>query len=77
MVGKKLSTPEAAAILGVSGQTLKRWHKQGLIADRLVPSLGPGGHYRWPEDAVWALAHDEVTKIAAELDRREEIGGKG
>ena len=47
-----LRTAEAAKILRVSGKTVSRWAKDGKIPH--VITLG--GHRRFPENAVRALA---------------------
>ena len=47
-----LRTAEAAKILRVSGKTVSRWAKDGKIPH--VITLG--GHRRFPESAVRALA---------------------
>ena len=44
--------PEAAAILSVHPQTIKRWHEQGKI--ELVEL--PGRHWRVPESELRRLA---------------------
>jgi excisionase family DNA binding protein len=43
-----LSTSEAAAELGVSERTLRRYITSGLIVYRQLP----GGHYRIPREAI-------------------------
>ena len=52
--------PDAAAILSVHPQTLKRWHKQGKI---MLVEL-PGGHWRVPAS--------EVTRLATGVEPTEQ-----
>jgi len=49
--------PQAAAILGVTPQTIKLWHKAGKIT--LVQL--PRGHWRVPESEVIRLTGWEKT----------------
>lgn len=51
MSGDLLTTREAAALLGVGTTSIKRWADSGLL--RCVKT--PGGHRRFPRDAVQAL----------------------
>lgn len=51
----ELLTPgQAAARLGVSPKTLGRWAKAGT----LTMARTPGGHRRYPSDAVEALRQE-------------------
>ncbi|TQM16298.1 helix-turn-helix domain-containing protein [Pseudonocardia kunmingensis] len=44
-----LTTPEAAAALGLSERSLSRWAKEG----RLMPTVvTPGNQYRWDLDEL-------------------------
>lgn len=49
-------TPEAAAALGISERTLRRWAKEGYLEPDLVMR---GGRYRW-----------DIERVRAELQRR-------
>lgn len=51
---KKLRISEAAAILGVTAQTLRNWEKSG----RLVPQRSPGGQRYYVLSEIQRLAED-------------------
>lgn len=63
-----LTTREAAALLGVGTTSIKRWADLGLL--RCVKT--PGGHRRFPRDAVEALGgrvrHGELLQSAQGAD---------
>lgn len=54
-VSELLTTTQAAKTIGVSGRTLARYAKRGLLAPEVVL---PSGQYRWDRD-----------KLAAQLDQ--------
>jgi excisionase family DNA binding protein len=56
-----LHAGEVAALLGVSPKTIARWAKQG----RLPYQRTLGGHRRYPESAIRALA----ARLAEEVSR--------
>jgi excisionase family DNA binding protein len=59
-----LLTNEAAAILQVSPKTVSRWAKEGKLP--FIRTLG--GHRRYPEDEIRALA-DSLVVPAADTSR--------
>jgi excisionase family DNA binding protein len=51
MVNKLLSTGQAAKALGISGSSLSRWVRRGLVTPTLKT---PGGQYRFDLDDLKA-----------------------
>lgn len=53
----RLSVGEAAYLLGISTDTLRRWEKAGRISSLRTPT----GHRRYDRAAVEALLTDEAS----------------
>jgi excisionase family DNA binding protein len=53
--GRPLKSSEAAAALGVSERTLRRYARDGRIRYHRLP----GGHYRIPEEAIEEFWHEQ------------------
>ena len=59
-----LSRAEVARLYGVSGSTVTRWARLGLI-----PAIRtPGGHYRFPADETRRAARRSVAGELVRLD---------
>jgi len=64
---KEHTTPEVAAAVGVSDQTIRRWARSGLLpAPRLVHRGGRGSGMMWPELTIaqgrWVHAQLEAGR---------------
>ena len=53
MTGEIMSADEAAALIGVSAQTLKKWRREGTGPAWSRLSDGPKGHVRYRRDAIY------------------------
>jgi len=60
ILSELLSIGEAALILGVSRDTLRRWEKAKLISSQRLPN----GHRRYRRDDVLALLTTEAATAA-------------
>jgi excisionase family DNA binding protein len=58
-----LPTEEAAAVLGVTGQTLRKYEADGLIASKRTP----GGHRRFRMGDLVALRDGEAPAVTVEV----------
>jgi excisionase family DNA binding protein len=45
-----LTTSEVAELLKVDPQTVRNWHRDGLLPPAV--RLGERGHFRWPEKLI-------------------------
>jgi chromosome partitioning protein len=73
MVGRLLSTTEAAERLGVDGRTVARWIRDKRIAAQETP----GGHYRISESAVDAFlrgGEEPATSVVAVANQKGGVG---
>jgi len=59
-----LSRREVARIFQVSPSTVTRWAREGRVPAKRTP----GGHYRYPADAVWRLAGTSEPADLVQLD---------
>jgi excisionase family DNA binding protein len=63
-MGKKLTISEAAATLGVSISTLRRWEREG----RLVPERTAGGQRRYDFEALHGRGGSgQLLELAVDL----------
>jgi len=69
---RSLSPRDAAAKLGISADTLRRWEARGLIASDRTP----GGQRRYPEQAVDALLSGGAPEVQATPPRASQFGGR-
>ncbi len=65
-VRELLTTPQAAAQLGVTGRTLTRYVKKGWLRPAVVL---PSGHYRWDMDEVHRQLAERRAKERDDRDR--------
>lgn len=79
-LARTLTTPEAAAVVGVSGQTLLRWARTGLLpAPERVLRGRRGNVSEWPETTIaqarWVFAQLESGKTLDKIRAVLEAGG--
>lgn len=79
-VARTFTTPQAAAAVGVSGQTLRRWAEAGLLpAPERVFRGRRGNVSSWPESVVaqaqWIFAQLESGQTIAQVRATLEAGG--
>jgi predicted DNA-binding transcriptional regulator AlpA len=71
-VPRTYTTPEVAEAVGVSGQTLRRWAREGLLpVPEKIHRGGRGSGSAWPETTIeqarWVLAQLNSNRTIAQV----------